>query len=97
MGETSFAPYPVAMYAVIGFGASFAYYLLTKDLLSLHENTTSLSQALGKDIKGKTSILFNALAIVFAPYNPAVSITFFMLTGLMWFVPDRRIERILNA
>jgi hypothetical protein len=52
--------------------------------------------ALGTDIKGKTSPVLYAAAIVLAFVNPWISIAIYVMVAVMWLVPDRRIENVLR-
>ncbi len=53
MGETQFAPRPVALYGIVLLLAAIAYYILTRSLLSLHGRDSVLASALGRDFKDK--------------------------------------------
>jgi uncharacterized membrane protein len=96
MGENSFAPWPVALYGVILLCAAIAYFILTKVIIASDGKESLLAQAVGKDFKGKISIILYMLAIVVAFNNPLYSCAFFVLVAIMWLVPDRRIERVFQ-
>ena len=96
MGETHFAPWPVALYGVVATGASLAYYVLVVALVAQHGKTSALARAMGNDRKGKISSALNILAIplsfVFAP----LAVALYVAVLLIWLVPDRRIESRLT-
>jgi uncharacterized membrane protein len=96
MGENNFAAWPVALYGVILLLAACAYYVLVRSLLTLHSQTSALAQALGSDFKGKISIVIYAVAIPLAFFMPLFSCALYVLVAVIWFSPDRRIERVIN-
>jgi uncharacterized membrane protein len=93
IGETHFAPVPVALYGVILLLGAIAYTILVQSLLSLHGPESLLATALGTDFKGKISIVFYLLAIPVAFLKSWVAFALYVLVAIMWLVPDRRIER----
>src|SRR5688572_12435336 len=66
MGENHFAAWPVALYGAILLFAAVAYFFLARALVSLHGKESLLAEALGKDFKGKISIVICAVAIPLA-------------------------------
>ncbi|HEX8551899.1 MAG TPA: TMEM175 family protein [Abditibacteriaceae bacterium] len=92
MGENHFAPLPVALYGVVLFMAAIAYYILAHALIAQHGKDSTLALALGKDFKGKISIGIYLAAIPLAFVSPWIAIALYVVTAVMWFVPDRRIE-----
>ena len=54
---------------------------------------SKLRRALGKDWKGKLSVLFYIVGLVFAFCVPQISLGLYIVVALMWLVPDRRIEK----
>jgi uncharacterized membrane protein len=97
MGENHFAAWPVALYGVVLLLAACAYYLLVRSLLALHEKDSTLAVALGSDFKGKISIVIYAVAIPLAFIVPLLSCALYILVAVIWFIPDRRIERVLGG
>jgi len=95
MGETHFAEVPVALYGVILLGAACAYYLLVHSLLAHHGPRSALAAAVGTDRKGKLSILLYAVAILLAFAAPWAAGALYGVVEVMWFIPDRRIEKVL--
>ena len=94
MGENHFAPAPTAVYGGVLLMAALAYYALQRAIL-LSGHSTLLAAAIGRDVKGKVSPLFYALAIALAFVHPALAGGLYVAVALMWLVPDRRIERVL--
>ena len=77
--------------------AAIAYYILQIQLLKLQGKNSILAKALGKDVKGKISPILYTIAIFFAYYNSWISESIYILVALIWLLPDKRIERIINA
>src|SRR5206468_11301403 len=63
MGENHFAPVPTAVYGAVMLCAAIAYTILVTALLSEQGPNSRLARALGRDVKGKISILIYAAAI----------------------------------
>ena len=96
MGENHFAALPVLLYAIVAFMAGFAYYLLTLTLLKIHDNDSILKQGVGNKKKEMLSLYLYIAAIGFAYFIPLVSCGFFVLVSIMWLIPNKKIEKIIN-
>ena len=90
--STGFAPLPVATYGLVFLLAAIAYYLLARALVGLHGPNSVLAEALGRDWKGRGSLLIYVLAIPLAFISAAASMALNVLVALVWLIPDRRIE-----
>src|SRR5918992_3830007 len=95
MGENHFAAWPVAFYGVVLLFAAIAYFILTRVLISYHGSDSAIAKALGKDFKGKVSVVFYAAAIPLAFVNSWLACALYVVVAVMWLIPDRRIERAL--
>jgi TMEM175 potassium channel family protein len=95
MGENHFAPLPTALYGAVMLLAAVAYWILQRQIIARQGRESVLAIAVGRDLKGKLSPLFYVAAIPAAFVHPAIAGTLYVLVALMWFVPDRRIERAL--
>lgn len=96
MGESHFAPWPVAAYGIVLMLAGCAYFILTRALIALQGQDSALARAVGSDRKGLLSIVLYALAVPAAFLDPRLSCAIYVLVALMWFIPDRRIERTIS-
>ncbi len=96
-GENHFAPWPVAGYGVVMLMAGVAYYILTVLLIRRQRKDSPLMLAVGKDEKGIISVVIYAAAIPVAFWHAPVAFGMYVFVALIWFVPDSRIEKILNA
>lgn len=96
MGVTHFSAWPVAIYGIVLFMAAVAYYILTLSLLSEHGKDSEIAIALGRDFKGKVSIVFYVSGIFAAYWSPLAACGIYVFVAIMWLVPDRRMERVLT-
>jgi len=97
MGEHEAAAVPVAVYGAVLLLAALAYFLLTRALLRLHAVDSALARALGRDWKGKASVVAYAVAVPLALVSRWTALAIYTGVALVWFVPDRRFERILGT
>ena len=97
MGENHFAALPVAVYAFDLLMCAVAYTVLQLRIIRLHGSDSALARALGNDLKGKTSLACYVIAIPLALLGHTwMSISLLVLVWLIWFIPDRRIEKVLT-
>jgi uncharacterized membrane protein len=96
MGENLPAPLPTAVYGAVLLLPAIAYYLLQKAIMLKQGAHSVLSQALGRDIKGKISPFLYLAGIVLAFFLPWLSIAIYVLVAVIWLIPDRRIEKMLG-
>ena len=95
MGENHFAPWPVALYGAVLLFAGIAYFILTRALITRHGRDSALAKAVGRDFKGKVSVVIYAVAIPLSFVNSWLACALYVLIAVMWLIPDRRIEREL--
>jgi uncharacterized membrane protein len=96
MGETNFGAWPVAAYGVVLLMAGLAYHLLTRVLIAFHGQDSALARAVGRDLKGKASLLIYATAIPLSFADPRLACGLYTLVAVIWLIPDRRIEMALT-
>jgi uncharacterized membrane protein len=95
MGENNFAPAPTAVYGVVLLAAAIAYRILQRVIIAEHGESSLLATAISGDLKGKLSVLLYAIAIPTAFLHQWISGGIYVLSALIWLIPDRRIERAL--
>ncbi len=95
-GENPAAPAPTAVYGVILLMAAIAYWILQRTIMTTQGDHSLLAEALGRDLKGKLSPAFYALAILTACFWPWLADALYILVALLWLIPDRRIERAVT-
>ena len=96
MGENYSAPLPVALYGVVLFMAAIAYYILEIKILRKHGKDSFFAKAIGGETKGKVSIAIYLVAVLMAFVSTYISLALYFIVALMWVIPDRRIERIIE-
>ena len=96
MGETDFDSLPVTAYGLVSLAAAIAYYILRTAIISYEGKESKLAAAFGRDLKGKASPLLYVAGILLANVNRWVALACYVVVVLMWLVPDRRIEGMLE-
>lgn len=97
VGENHFAAVPTALYACVLLMAGSAYSLLQKAIMQSQGQDSILKRAIGKDRKAKLSLLLYIAALCTTFRAPGIAQTILVIAGLIWLVPDRRIEKGLAA
>ncbi len=97
VGESHGESWPAAIYGMILLMSAIAFTILVRTILAHHGRDSLLAQAIGRDFKGKISIVLYvagiALAFLWAPFAYGLYVS----VALMWLVPDKRIERVKAA
>ncbi|AXI03675.1 TMEM175 family protein [Aquirhabdus parva] len=96
IGENHISAVPVALYGFILMMCGIAYTLLARIVISVHGQDPKLAAAIGRDYKGIVSVIAYLSAIPLAFVNPWISIALYVAVAILWFLPDRRIERVLD-
>jgi uncharacterized membrane protein len=96
MGENHFAPLPTAVYGIVLLLAAISYTLLQVTIVAHEGSASKLGSAVGRDLKGKMSMLLYLGAIPLAFLDRWLAVAIYALVALIWFVPDRRIESRLD-
>ena len=94
MAENHFAAGPVAAYGFVLLASAVAYFVLTRCIVRHEGESSKVEQAIGRDTKGKISIVLYASAIPLAFVNRWLSFALYWVVALLWLVPDRRVERV---
>ena len=96
MGENHFAALPTALYGFILLMSGLAYLILQNAIIKMQGRGSQLAGAVGRDCKGKLSLVCYLLAIGLAFVNQWLANALYVLVAIVWLVPDRRIERALE-
>jgi uncharacterized membrane protein len=97
IGNDPRASAPSAAYGVVLLMAAMAYTVLQRAILAYEGPDSVLGRALGRDLKGKVSLVLYAVAIVLAFVQHWIADGIYVLVAVIWLVPDRRIERMVEA
>jgi uncharacterized membrane protein len=95
MGENHFAQLPVVLYGVVLLCTACAYTILVVVLIAHDGKDSVLARAMGRDLKGKISIVIYIAAIALAFVHAWIACALYVLVAMIWLVPDRRIERTI--
>jgi uncharacterized membrane protein len=96
MGENDLAPWPVALYGFVFLFAAIAYFFLTKTLVIHHGPDSVLAASIGRDRKGRASLLIYIAAIPLSFVHPWIGCACYVMVAIMWLIPDPRIEKRLS-
>ncbi|MFI5205613.1 MAG: TMEM175 family protein, partial [Candidatus Paceibacterales bacterium] len=96
LGANHNAPTPTAFYAGVLLCCAFAYLFLQEAVIFHSERRIQIRKELYKQKKGLVSLICYALAIPLAFINPIFSDVLIVAVSLLWFIPDKRIERALG-
>jgi hypothetical protein len=94
-GGNHFTAAPTALYGLVLLMAAIAYYLLQQTIIRAQGNDSILKKAVGRDWKGKLSLVLYVVAIVATLHSTWIAQGIFVAAALIWLVPDRRIKRVL--
>jgi uncharacterized membrane protein len=97
MGENNFGKWPVILYGVILIMNAISYTILAYTLVSHHGKDSLLAKALGKDWKGKLSLIIYATAIGASFIHSGIGMFLYFVVAVIWLIPDTRIEKVLIA
>ncbi len=96
LGKHQLTAWPVALYGVVCWMCGLAYFILTRAIIAADGKDSVLVAAVGRDAKGLLSLAFYTVGVVLAFFLPLLAIALYVITALMWFIPDRRIERRIS-
>lgn len=95
IGENHYAALPTAVYGLNLLLAAVAYWILQQAIIHNDGQNSLLRKAIGRDLKGRISLLLYALAILAAFAAAWLAQAVYVLVALIWIIPDRRIEQAL--
>ncbi|MEO6347647.1 MAG: TMEM175 family protein [Aquaticitalea sp.] len=96
MGENHFTSATVFLYGIVLICAALAYTFLQYLIIKKHGKESLLAKAMGKDVKGKISVVLYIFGIIGSFYNVCISGAAFIAVAIIWLIPDLRIENALN-
>ncbi len=93
MGDNHFSKWPVVLYGCILVMNGVSYSLLCLLLIRQAGPGSALAEVFRKDWKGKLSVIIYLVAILMAFLHPWLGVGLYAVVAIMWFLPDRRIEK----
>jgi uncharacterized membrane protein len=98
MGEQDFAPVPTAVYGVALFLPAIAWKMMQAVIIRADGGAgrSALGQLLGRDLKGMVSPFLYGAGIALSFVAEWAALLCYAAVAVMWIVPDRRIERLVE-
>ena len=96
LDDSKVAETPTVLYGINLLAAAIAYFLLQQAIFRTRSGDR-LREALGADWKGKWSPVLYLAGIALAFVDPWLGLIPIVAVALLWLVPDRRVERYLQA
>ena len=96
MGENHFAPATMMMYGVILLMCALAYTILQSRIIAKNGKDSRLSKAIGSDLKGKASAILYLTAIGASFIHEWIAAAIYFFVAIMWLIPDKRIEKVVD-
>ncbi len=88
---------PTVLYGCVLLAAAISFFTLQTFIVTGEGGATSdLAKALGKDRQGRMSLAIYAVAVGLAFVAPWVAALLYVVVALIWLVPDRRLERLID-
>jgi uncharacterized membrane protein len=97
LGESHGAPWPIALYGAVMLASAISYTVLQLQIIRHHGSDSPLATAVGRDFKGKLSMVMYAAGIALAFVAGWISELIFVAVALVWVIPDRRIEAVIGG
>jgi len=74
-----------------------AYNILCRLLIKEAGKDSTLAKALGGNWKGWSSVVIYLVAIGLAFLNSWLAVALYIVVAMIWFIPDRRIEKKITS
>jgi uncharacterized membrane protein len=84
---------PAATYGLVCLGSAVAFTVLVRAIVRADGSASLVATAIGRDAKGRASLVTYAAATGLALVTPWIAYALFVAVAVMWFVPDRRLSR----
>jgi uncharacterized membrane protein len=97
MSANHFRSAPTAAYGMVLLAAAIAYFVLQSVLLRVEGRQSLLAAAIGRDLKGRVTLLLYCLGIGLSFLSGWLGLAVYVAVALIWLVPDPRVERRLAA
>jgi uncharacterized membrane protein len=96
LGRHPLSTGPTVLYALIFLLDAVAYLLLQRALLAVNGRDAPFAKAVAIDVKGRISISLYLIALVAAFFSPPTTDVILVIVGIVWLVPDRRFEPLID-
>ncbi|MCR8969677.1 TMEM175 family protein [Facklamia sp. 7083-14-GEN3] len=96
MGLNPSVEFPAFFYGFTLLMCALTYNILQTEVIRVNGKDSAIAERIGKDLKGKGSLIGYLIALVFSLYIPMVSYVIYVAIAILWFIPDKRLESILH-
>lgn len=96
MGEHFLTPAPVILYGINLMVSAIVFLILEKIAISHEGKDSKIGMALKSKTKENISWIIYAAGIISAFFLPVLSLLCYLFVGIMWLIPDKRIEKQLS-
>ncbi len=96
MGVHSFAKTTITFYGIILFLCSVTFWILQSTIIANEGKNSIIAIAVGKDTKGKITLISYFIAIWVSFINQWISIFIYVFVAMIWLIRDNKIERKIN-
>ncbi|UFH30715.1 TMEM175 family protein [Chryseobacterium sp. C-71] len=96
IGENHIEAMSVSLYGFVFLMSAIAFLILKIQILKSSEKTATIHQMIGSHKKEYLSFAIYIVGICLAFINTYIAIIGFMFVGVVWFLPDAKIEREIS-
>ncbi len=97
LGNHYQSQWPTAFYIFVLIISGIAYLILQLNVIRHSEKKEGLMEEFRQKPKGLISMSMYVVALILAFFNPFISDLLVIIVALMWFIPDRRIEKYIGG
>ena len=97
VGEHLFAKTTMTLYGIILFLCSIHFWILQSTIIASEGKDSLLAQAVGKDRKGKVTLILYFIAILISFLNEWIAGFIYIMVAMIWLKRDKKIERKINS
>ena len=87
---------PVAIYGFVLLMSAIAYFILERVLIKYHDDNYPLSKLCRKGTKDYISMIIYLLSVPISFVNTWISIVCYIAVALMWLMPERKLEELME-
>jgi uncharacterized membrane protein len=96
MGLHNFAKTTITFYGIILFLCSITFWILQSTIIANEGVNSIIANAVGKDTKGKITLIAYFIAIWVSFVNQWISIFIYVFVAMIWLIRDNKIEKKIS-
>lgn len=94
-GRNLFAPVPTFMYGIVLFLTAISFFILRQSIITHKESSQALKEIMANDKRGPFTAAIYIIALACAMYLPVLAVILYTALLILWFMPDRKLEKAL--